>query len=140
MQALKPIAARTFYREGVSRTILAGPCRGLKYRIFPQFGLSPLYGGWEPEAQAVMLQRIEQGSAVYDLGANYVMHALLMAKLVGASGRVYAFEPGPDIFKCLTENIAINHFDHVKCIHAAAWDHSGKRSFFHWRSPRGWPL
>jgi len=130
IKALKPLAMRTIYREGAIRTILAGPSRGLRYRIFPQFGLSYLYGGWEPEAQAVMLRRIKQGGTAYDIGANYGMHALLMAKLVGASGHVYAFEPVPAIFQGLKEHMEMNRFHHVQCVPAGAWDYSGRVQFF----------
>jgi FkbM family methyltransferase len=130
IKSLKPFAMRTFYREGSVRTILAGPCRGLKYRIFPDFGLSYLYGGWEPDAQAVMIKKIKQGATVYDIGANYGMHTLLMARLVGASGHVYAFEPAPGIFSGLSENIERNRLGQVQCIPAAAWNHSGKINFF----------
>jgi FkbM family methyltransferase len=129
IKALKPLAKRTVYREGAIRTILTGPCRGLKYRIFPQFGLSYLYGGWEPEAQAIMLSRIKQGETTYDIGANYGMHALLMAKLVGASGHVYAFEPSPPIFEALVEQMQMNGFHHVECFQAGIWDHSGTAAF-----------
>jgi len=130
IRALKPIAMRTIYREGAIRTILTGPSHGLRYRIFPQFGLSHLYGGWEPEAQAVMLQNIKQGGTAYDIGANYGMHALLMAKLVGASGHVYAFEPDPMIFQRLMEHVEMNRFYHVKSVRAGVWNHSGRAQFF----------
>ncbi len=77
-----------------------------------------------------MLQRIKQGGIVYDIGANYGMHALLMAKLVGASGHVYAFEPDPAIFQGLIEHMELNRFHHVKCVQAGVWDHSGRAQFF----------
>ena len=98
-RALKPVAARLLYREGSIRQILAGPCCRLRYKIFPQFGLSHLYGGWESEAQQIMITAIKPGNTAYDLGANYGMHALLMALLFGPLGCVYAFEPVPGIFK-----------------------------------------
>jgi FkbM family methyltransferase len=129
IRAVKPLARRTIYRDGAIRTILFGPCRGMKYRIFPQFGLSHIYGGWEPEAQAVMLRCIKKGGIAYDIGANYGIHAFLMATLVSDSGQVYAFEPSPAIFQGLNENIEMNRLHHVKCVQAGVWDHSGRAQF-----------
>jgi FkbM family methyltransferase len=130
LKILRPLATHVFCRVGTIRTIFAGPCRGLKYRIFPQFGWSYLYGGWEPEAQAVMLRAIKPGMTTYDLGANYGMHALLMARLVGAAGNVYAFEPVPNIFNALKENVEINQLKQIKCIPSGVWDKNGKIQFF----------
>ena len=128
-RALKDVAARLLYREGSIRQILAGPCCGLRYKIFPQFGLSHLYGGWESEVQQIMITAIKPGNTAYDLGANYGMHALLMALLVGPSGCVYVFEPVPSMFKGPSENVRINHLDQIQCIEAAVGDRSGKVEF-----------
>src|ERR1700730_5853933 len=58
------------------------------------------------------------------------MHALLMAKLVGASGHVYAFEPDPGLFLSRGEHMEINVFNQVKCFQAGVWVHSGRAQFF----------
>jgi FkbM family methyltransferase len=102
----------------------------LRYRIFPQFGLSYLYGGWEPEAQGVMIRLLKKGGTAYDIGANYGMHALLMARLVGPSGRIYAFEPVPSIFRGLKEHVEMNRFRQVECVQVGVWDRTGKTRFY----------
>ena len=126
----KPLLARTLFREGTVRTIFWGPCRGLRYRIFPGYGLSPLYGGWEHHAQRLMKKHIRLGSIAYDLGANYGIHTLLMARLVGPRGRVYAFEPVPSIRSQLQENVALNGFLNVTFLEFAAADRTGMEVFF----------
>src|SRR5215469_9229339 len=88
-------ARSTLYPVGAVRRVLWGPCRGLRYRIFPGYGHAYLFGGWEPKSMQAMLHYVKAGTIAYDLGANYGMHTLLLAKLVGPSGRVYAFEPNP---------------------------------------------
>src|SRR5438094_662911 len=108
--ALKHLAVRTILREGTIRYVLRGRCRGLRYRIFAGYGLSPILGGWEPDAQRLMADHIRAFSVVYDIGANYGMHTLLMARLAQGDGHVYAFEPVPEIFGHLRENIALNAF------------------------------
>jgi FkbM family methyltransferase len=53
----------------------------------------------KPRHKQIMITAIKPGNTAYDLGANYGMHALMMALLFGPSGCVYAFEPVPGIFK-----------------------------------------
>ncbi len=110
------------------RSILWGPCRGLRYRIFPDMGLSPLYGGWEPDAQQLMVKNIRADSVVYDVGANYGIHTLLMARLA-SNGIVYAFEPVPEICTALEENVSINNFQNVRCVRLALSDCGGEAAF-----------
>ena len=128
-QPFKPLLSKVIWPEGSVRAVLWGPCRGLRYRIFPDMGLSPIYGGWEEEAQSLMLDHIRPGSVVYDVGANYGIHTLLMARVAGARGHVYAFEPLPEIYSALEENISLNDFSNVTCVRAAVDEQSGEMAF-----------
>jgi FkbM family methyltransferase len=49
---------------------------------------------------------IGAGDWVLDLGANVGNYAARLSKLVGATGRVLAFEPVPQTFELLTANVA----------------------------------
>ncbi len=129
IKPLKPLLSRTVWREGTVRTILAGPCKGLRYRIFPEFGLSPLYGGWEQDAQRLMVEHICPKSVAYDIGANYGIHVLLMSRLVTGAGRVFAFEPVPQIAEQLQGNVSLNQFSNVTCVRMAVDDHNGTEAF-----------
>jgi len=40
-----------------------------------------------------LLNILKQGDVAYDIGANIGIHTIFMAKKVGCSGHVYAFEP-----------------------------------------------
>lgn len=126
----KWILKRTVLGDGTIRTIFRGPCKGLRYRIFPGFGLAPLYGGWENEAQNLMVRYLRPGMTAYDIGANYGMHSLLMARRVTGEGRVYAFEPVPHIQAHLRENISLNAFSNVEVVEAAISDKNGEAVFF----------
>ena len=53
------------------------------------------------------------GQNVIDIGANYGVYTLSMAKTVGATGRVWAFEPASITAHLLAEGIAINQFSQV---------------------------
>jgi len=125
---LKPLLSRTLFREGSVRRVLRGPSRGIRYRLFTA-GLSPLYGGWERNEQELMVRHVQRGSTAYDVGANHGIHTLLLARLVGSAGRVYAFEPLPENVCQLRENIALNGFSNVDVIEAAVAEKRGTESF-----------
>jgi len=77
-----------------------------------------------------MIKHIRPGSVTYDVGANYGIHTLLMARLVGRDGHVYAFEPVPEIFSCLKENITMNGFSNVTWLEFAADSQIRNHPFF----------
>ena len=54
-----------------------------------------------------MLQR---GDVFVDVGANIGYFSVLAACLVGEGGQVFAFEPDPDNFRLLRDNVALNGF------------------------------
>ena len=58
------------------------------------------------EADAALLPcLVRSGDRVVDVGANLGMFSRRLAKLVGPSGNVYAFEPIPQTFDFLTHNL-----------------------------------
>jgi len=129
INSLKQLLYRTVYRVGTVRMVLLGPCRGLKYHIFEGYSLAYLYGGREREEMQAMIEYVKPGSVVYDLGANYGMHTLLLARLAGPKGRVLAFEPSPDIYRWLQKNVDLNGFQQVTCIQKAVAHLNSRVSF-----------
>lgn len=126
---LKPVIASTVFPVGSVRTVLFGPCRGLKYRIFSGYALAYLYGGREPAEMRAMVRLLKPGSVAYELGANYGMHTLLMARLVGPAGSVFAFEPVPEIFAALGENVRMNNFQNTVVVQRAVAQRPGLIGF-----------
>lgn len=61
----------------------------------------------------ILKQNIYQGNTVLDIGANIGYYTLIMSKLVGSTGKVYAFEPEPKNFEILKKNIELNKLDNV---------------------------
>lgn len=127
--AVRKLLTSTLFPVGSVRTVFLGPCRGVRYRIFPGFGHAYLYGGWEPKSTKLMVQYVKPGGIAYDLGANYGMHTLLLAKLVGPTGRVYAFEPNPEVLSALDEALELNHFTTATTVQRAISDEVGKAVF-----------
>ncbi len=52
---------------------------------------------------------VKPGACCFDVGANIGYYSLHMAKAVGSTGRVFAFEPDPANIERLDRNIALNH-------------------------------
>jgi FkbM family methyltransferase len=67
----------------------------------------------EPELRALMRQLPLEGSVCLDIGANVGLHTVLMSRLVGRSGRVFAFEPDPHNFRLLETNLRLNRAGNV---------------------------
>jgi FkbM family methyltransferase len=78
--------------------------------------------GCEPEVGHVMMKALRPGDRAVDAGANVGFFTLLMAKLVGPTGRVYAIEPHPENVRRLKLNIEANSLLNVEVIEKAAWE------------------
>jgi FkbM family methyltransferase len=77
------------------------------------------------------LQRIVQpGMTVLDVGANLGLYAVFFARLVGAAGRVIAFEPDPALFGLLRRNSTLNGCANITA-HNLALGSRGGRAMLH---------
>jgi FkbM family methyltransferase len=66
------------------------------------------------QARVSQIQEVvKEGDVVIDIGANIGYFTILLAKLVGPEGRVYAFEPDPRSFRLLRRTIKKNGWSHV---------------------------
>ena len=66
------------------------------------------------EDEIKFLRRVLQpGEKVIDIGANYGVYTLSMARTVGPRGRVWAFEPASTTAKLLSEGISVNGYSQV---------------------------
>ncbi len=77
---------------------------------------------WEPHVVEKIEEHIEPGTVALDVGAYVGTHALLMARLVGAAGRVYAFEPQRQSYAELRHNIVLNGIENVAALRYAVGD------------------
>jgi FkbM family methyltransferase len=76
------------------------------------------------EAHGIELNTIlgwlRHGMTVIDIGANIGTHTIPLADAVGPQGRVIAIEPQRTAHKLLCANVALNRFNHVDVVRAAA--------------------
>lgn len=71
------------------------------------------YGEWATDEVSLFEQLVEQGSTVYDVGANIGASALPLAKLAGLSGSVHCFEPQKYVFLKLCANVLVNGISNI---------------------------
>jgi len=97
----------------------------------PSGDLSLLMDGtYEPLTLAEAQKIIKPGDTVLDIGANTGWHTVNFSRMVGESGRIYAYEPEPEMFQYLLKNISQNDCQNVSPIEAAVSDHNGVAELF----------
>jgi len=56
---------------------------------------------------------IQGGNHVIDIGANYGVYTLSIAKLIGSAGKIYSFEPANKTAETLLKSIEINGLKNI---------------------------
>ncbi|MGA8223927.1 MAG: FkbM family methyltransferase [Candidatus Acidiferrales bacterium] len=115
--------------EKVWAQIEVGPAKGIWMELNPRTSQSYVRGEAEIAVQQSLAERIQSGIVFYDLGANIGLFTLLAARLVGAGGKVYSFEPDPSVAARLRRNIARNGFENVTVTEAGVWSTTGEMKF-----------
>jgi FkbM family methyltransferase len=72
------------------------------------------YGQFEVPETKFIRRCVKPGWTVIDVGANLGYYTLVLSKLVGPQGRVYAFEPSTLNHKMLRKNIELNGATNVR--------------------------
>ncbi len=63
---------------------------------------------------------VKQGMCILEIGANVGYYTILMGKLTGKTGKIYAYEPYPRSFDILTRNINLNGLADIVEVHNLA--------------------
>lgn len=99
----------------------------LLFRRFP-FAYELLYDAYkrlgERDGIALVRRLVKPGDRVIDIGSNIGFYTEELARLVGATGEVYAFEPDPTNFARLTRRV--RHLPQVRTANAAVGERSGQ--------------
>jgi len=121
----KSCAVLLLGQESKPRNIVRGLAAGYQMSVSPAENLGYLLGTYEPHLQKIIKEYVAKGETVYDVGANVGYVSLLLAKRVGPSGRIVAFEPVPQNIDSFRENIKLNRLGNVELFECAASDKSG---------------
>lgn len=83
----------------------------------------------EPDTADFLLRFLKPGMVFLDVGAHVGEYTLLAAQAVGPTGEVHAFEPNPEIFQLLSNNVQLNNLSNVVCNSCAVSDLAEEREF-----------
>src|ERR1700728_19222 len=100
--------ANLFYPRGSEIFPLAAPLEGYRMRLEWHSSKAFVFGTYESEVIRALEQTVQSNWVVFDIGAHIGYFALLLSKLVGPRGKVFAFEPFPENFRALEENVRMN--------------------------------
>lgn len=90
-----------------------------------------LNSNYEPEETKFVRETVTPGQTVVDIGANIGYYTCLMSKLVGESGKVYAFEPDKENFQLLRKNVETNGLRNVILENKAVADRTRELNLFY---------
>ncbi len=97
--------------------------------------LDILHEVYEQETTELFKRIIQPGMTVIDIGAHLGYFTRIFSRLVGPTGRVYAFEADPENFKLLEKNT--HHLTNVYGHQVALGDATGTIDFYHYDEKAG---
>ena len=82
-----------------------------------------------PEMSFLAQHRLRPGATVFDCGAFQGLIAMILAKFVGATGKVIAVEASPRNYQAAIRNCLLNNAGNVEVVNAAVSDTSDSVEF-----------
>ncbi|GHB37294.1 FkbM family methyltransferase [Mongoliitalea lutea] len=89
------------------------------------------FGEYEKLTNKILLDYVKEGDVVIEAGANIGTETLLISKLVGAEGKIFAFEPSPHVFEKLTCNVKLHTiYNNVQLFDCALGEEDSTITFY----------
>ena len=114
--------------RGTVLPIVSGPNRGFCWILE-----SSNYGCWLGTYETVCIPKIvsmcAKGMTAFDVGAHVGYFTLMLSRLVGPNGHVFAFEPHPHNLAYLRRHLALNDIQNVTVVAKAVSGKSGTATF-----------
>jgi FkbM family methyltransferase len=124
---LGPVVAR--FQTVVHEPDFTADVLGVRLTM-PGWFLNSYTDRYEPPTVQWLNANLSPGMTVVDVGAHIGFLTLVMARLVGQTGQVYAFEPGADNLRYLRRNVKQNGATNVAVIPLAAGSGKGTRLLY----------
>ena len=83
----------------------------------------------EPEVSRFLASVLQPGDTVVDVGAHVGYYSLLAGRVVGPTGRVFAFEPEPSNYRRLRDHLVQNGLGEVQSFNVALGSAPGDERF-----------
>jgi FkbM family methyltransferase len=133
-QAPKPLWLRLILRR-IVLLVLPKTIRFYGYQFVVNredhiMGSALLRGRYEPYGTRLFVESLSPGMVVVDCGANIGIYTCLASGAIGSEGKVYAFEPEPRNFSCLSETVRVNRLENVQTERLALSDVNEEASLF----------
>jgi FkbM family methyltransferase len=106
-----------------------GEGAGLLLSLDARFGALYAAGFYETAMLANLMPHLRAGDVMYDVGAHIGYVSLVAARIVGPSGRVFAFEADPENAARIAGHAEMNALPQVELIPAAVWSECRTLSF-----------
>ena len=111
---------------------------GARFRLFNTSVSQAMFyipSRWHGARDMRLLRKlVRPGDTIVDIGANVGSHSIPLAKMLGTTSRVYAFEPHPRTFAYLRANAALNRLPNLHLYNLALGDREGEIAFTDERS------
>lgn len=103
----------------------------VKINLYKDSILSRLiYDGFEKEETDYVASILKEGDVFIDIGANIGLFSLIASKIVGDLGLVISFEPSPNTFIRLVENVKLNTINNIDVRNIGLSDKKEELVFF----------
>ncbi|BAU48122.1 methyltransferase FkbM [Sulfurifustis variabilis] len=119
---------------------VAHPVLGHRMFLCSRTDLGQLFvsGVYEKDVVRVLVEGLRPGMTFVDVGAHVGFHTVIAARSVGARGKVYAFEPQPEVRSLLERNVAQNGYrSRCEVLGVAVSDRQGTGRLYLGKRERG---
>ena len=86
--------------------------------------------GHEQHILELLINKVRPGDVIYDIGSNFGIYTIFLAKAVGPNGIVIAVEPESQSYEHLQDNLKLNALTNARSFHLALGDSSGEAKLF----------
>lgn len=129
---LYPLQSTNFQGLWISKKYLQNEF-DLKINLFSQNLIDHkilFTGQYEEDTNRILKKYIKSGSVVIEAGANTGTETLLISRLVGHKGHVFAFEPIPHIYAILKSNCNLNKLENATLVKKAVGEMNSELKFY----------
>lgn len=97
---------------------------GINYCLHPyDYDDYVLYYGLDIEPRNELFDLVKEGMVIFDIGTN-IGHVLLTFASKNKTGKIYGFEPLPNIYERAKKNVSLNNFNNIILSNVAVADSS----------------